>query len=178
MRTKKSRVIPDSLPMPDKKVSFLLPDAMTQYEALQNQADSAKNFIEDRINYIIQTIYASFGERLSCWYFDGAGEGETGDLLRAYSHDFISLHVEPYPSGQGFSIINKDGGEWGLSSEIPTRWLFEDFEDELKKGIIAYYEAQNKKSVVRSKNKEAKEAKRREVLNKLTAEEQKILGIK
>ncbi len=80
-------------------------------------------------------------------------------------------------------IVTKDGGEWSLEwGEFPTRWLFEDFEDEYKDGLKLYKEKKEKAKVTAKANREKKEAERKVALaavsKKLSKEEMQVLGLK
>jgi len=120
------------------RLSPLAPDVVANYMTLQTKADSAKRQIENRLDCVLRDVYDCFGRELDYWYFDGANEGEVGDLLRHYTDDVIDgLCLVPPPAGGEFRFIDKNGQECVIDAAIPTRWLFENFKKELRDSIIA-----------------------------------------
>ena len=143
--------------------------------------------LEDRLDYIFLTIFEHCDARLRNWYVDGAGEGEIGDLYSLLKDDYINFCRVEYDASapHGFKASNfrviLDGEEWDLLQNIPKRWLFENFESELKDGIGLY---KNKLAIDKAKNsKRRKLNKEKKMLliesarSKLTVEEQKAVGI-
>lgn len=102
--------------------------------------------ITDRITYVLTTLFEAFNYKINCWYFEGACEGEVGDLYKNIDdcnvknlnvfvitnnriYNSTGLNVDP------ITIINNNNEEWGWDGEFPVRWLFEDgFKEEIEKG--------------------------------------------
>lgn len=124
--------------------------------------------ILNRITYILEVWFAAFGAKLENWYFDNAGEGEVGNLCDNVNPDsIVNIYSEckPFPRKE-MVILDKWGDEWGWESEIPLRWLFEDFEDEVNNGKKLFDE---KELARKSKKKElslAKKMKDEELIEK------------
>lgn len=96
-----------------------------------------EDMITERIDFILRRLFITFGMELDYWYFDGAGEGEVGDLGRWMGdteiHGIVT-EVTRRSSRADIVILLKDGFEWGYDGSLPTRWLFEDFEQEVLSG--------------------------------------------
>jgi hypothetical protein len=133
------------------------------WQLAANESSSMEGEITNRIDYIIRTIFDTFNKKLDTWYFDGAGEGDVGDLLRHYDENEINIITELSRNKEGvydsieMVIIDKEGSEWGFDSSIPTRWLFEDFEQELIDGKKLFEE----QKAERKKNKKELSAKKK-----------------
>lgn len=139
----------------------ITPQLVSEWEVARSKASELENQITERIDYILNVWFKTFGGSLKYWYFDGAGENEVGDLAKYMGDESIyGLFIECNPNSKNeMVIINKDGSEWGWESEIPTRWLFEDFENEIINGKKLYEErAANRKA----KKKELTLAKKQE----------------
>lgn len=107
--------------------------------------------IEDRIDYILGTIFNAFDGCFDEWYFEGAPgefEDDKGSIpsLDSKSMWFIEL-VGVDIDYDKVVIITKDGQTWHLGSgKFPTRWLMEDFEQELIDGKTCYQQKQQEKA--------------------------------
>jgi len=143
--------------MQKKKVIAIAPKVVSQWEAARHEYKKLEDQILDRIDYILNTWFSIYGAKLEYWYFDGAAEGEVGDLHRFMNTDSIwSFYVETknYPDND-MVFIDKDGDEYSWQSEIPTRWLYDDsFEEEIIKGK-AEYERREEERLAKKKQKTA-----------------------
>lgn len=138
-------------------VKVITPELVAEAEDLASRAGSLEEKITDRLHYIMLNIFNTFSKKDAYWYFYGAGEGEVGDLWRFYHEDSISVVVDNCP-GESMVILLKDGSEWGLDDGIPTRWLYEDFEEELKQGKKKYEEKEAQRKLdAANKRKQSKE---------------------
>lgn len=144
-----------------------------EWQETQRKASQLEDQIQKRITYILQVWFKAFGSKLETWYFNDAGEGEVGDLYRHFGDDSIhGFYVEckPRPKGndeyESMVIFNKDGYEYGWESEIPTRWLYEDFESEIIEGKKKYDEQLR----LKKEKAAAKRAKHTAETNKLADE--------
>jgi len=133
------------------------------WQLAATEAGKMEGQIINRIDYIVRTIFQTFNHKLDCWYFYGAGEGDVGDLLRHYDSDEINIITElARNKGGGYDsiemvILDKEGNEWGFDSSIPTRWLFENFEQELIDGKRLFEDQQ----IERKKNQKELSAKKK-----------------
>lgn len=142
--------------------------------------------ILDRIDYIIKTIYQTFGRRLSYWYFYGAGEGEVGNIPAhalkpgGYISPVCNPHKDTMVHLKNERVVDL------LGDGFPSRWLYEDFEDELKLGKNNYIKhiedekARKKERAEQNKVKKEEGAKKRgeeikALMAKLSPEERKLL---
>lgn len=94
-----------------------------------------------RIDYVLRTWFEIYGANLEYWYFEGAAEGNVGDLSRfmsEYSIYNLCVKAKNFPDN-GLIFINKNGDEYCWQSEIPTHWLYDDnFENEIRLGKEKY----------------------------------------
>jgi len=134
--------------------------------------------IIERIDYILNYWFSAFDGKLDYWYFPDAGEGEVGDLYSNMTLDTINKFVvclEKQPSDYEMCIIDQDGDEYTWCNEIPTRWLFEDFESEIVEGKMKAIKAEEDNKAKRKallENKKLKDKKLlTEVFTKLSKEE-------
>jgi len=162
----------------------LTAEDLKAYEEARKTLGKAEGKIIDRIDYIIKTIFKAFKKRLSCWYFYGAAEGEVGEIAM---DDFdVRPTMEPYHD-MLIMLEYKEGkkmkkGEWGLQDGFPTRWLTEDFEEELQQGIAEYKAHKEEEKAKEKEKQEVKEKEKQELIEsakgKLSAKERRALGIK
>jgi hypothetical protein len=130
-----------------KKVEPIKPDVIKQWEKLATEAGKLEEKITDRMNYILHSLFEMYGAKLDTWYFDGAGEGEMGELSRYLRDDEIyGIVTELYTRDRfrdkqvDIIFIDKNDHECSYEGAIPTRWLFEDFETEVLEGKKKYEE--------------------------------------
>ena len=131
--------------------------------------------IHDRISYIFDTIYKTFGKKYDTWYFYGAKKGEVGDLDDGFDNEWVNAIVVAQ-NNQYLIVILKDPDygeeEENLRHRFPERWLYQDFEAELVAGKKAWEQKQEAKKTQAQKSKEAKKAKQ-EADKKLLTRDQK-----
>lgn len=76
-----------------------------------------------------------------------------------------------------YSTLNEFG-----NAAIPTRWLWEDFEDEFKKEVENYKSEQEKLKIKQKQDKQALKEKKKilqaQIRSKLTKEELKVISFK
>lgn len=167
------------------KMTKILKTDLDEYWRLSLLAGGYSGKILDRITYVLRAIYKEFGAELDYWYFDGAGEGEVGDLDSHLDkdsiHSFMIFTKEPYEGDEMFAKLD-DGTYAEFGYDFPTRWLYEDFEDELSRGVaIVKQEAldeEKKKAEKKAAKKAEKERLKASAASKLTPEERKALGLK
>lgn len=119
-----------------KKIDPVTPEFVKEGRALAAKAGAFEDQIVNRIGYIMECIFELFDKKNAYWYFRGADEGEVGDLWAHYQEhcsSSIDLIVDNCP-GPEMVLILETGEDWGFSDSIPSRWLFEDFEQELING--------------------------------------------
>lgn len=131
--------------------------------------------INDRINYITKNIQAVFKQKgyvyleLDIKCRDMLEELEETDFY--YLGGELYVHFLPGLDNYDNFIILNDGADFDITTAFPIRWLFEDFEKELKDGRREYLKSQNKveKDKVSILNN---------IKSKLTIEELKVLNLK
>ncbi|MFW9875217.1 MAG: hypothetical protein ACFFG0_19090 [Candidatus Thorarchaeota archaeon] len=130
--------------------------------------------ILERINYIIKYICDTYGAGNFEWSFWNVELTEYGLFLYlALNEEYIYYRLVPEKIGVDFKITFENNLSMWLNECFPTRWLFEDFEEELLQG------KQKAMNITKCKMEEMeKDIIRKQALAKLTDEERKILGVK
>jgi hypothetical protein len=124
------------------KVKPITRGLVSEWNIASAEVGKMENQIVDRIDYIIRTWFQVFDSKLDYWYFDGAEEGQVGDLKNHMdSYNISNIWTEcKKDCSHEMVILDKNGDEYGWESAILTRWLFEDFEDEIINGKKLYLE--------------------------------------
>jgi hypothetical protein len=149
-----------------KKIEKIDITDVANYNKLRAAANTIENNIADRIEYVLKKIYEVYGGSFDTWYFDGAAEGEVGDIHGAISSDYVSGFVfygrkGPRPMG---SILH-DETEVNLEYDFPTRWLYEEFEDELAEGKQKFLDKSIKDQKAAQINRDAKKLRDEQILD-------------
>lgn len=164
-------------------MKVLTKQQIRDWKLTKELAQQYEEVITDRIEEVLNTFWRAFGAKVDYWYFDGAEEGEVGDLASYMNDDeicniWISLVPNDPPGNDGpydHVILDKDGNEFGWESSIPTRWLFEDCTDEIIKGKQAFEEKkalqEKKKAEVKQQLKSQQDKLVNDALVKLSGEE-------
>lgn len=155
-----------------KKEAAVTADIIAKCHSLNKELGVLEEKITNRMTYALNFLFAAFDRKLDTWYFPDASEGGMGDMWHHFSDQSISVITEidcrdrtklGYPT---FVIIDKDGDEWEFDGEFPTRWLFEDFENEIIEGKKKFEEKENLRKL---KDKEKRQQQKEED-KKLAAE--------
>ena len=159
-------------------------NTVEEYKQYTKKSEVIKEIIEDRITKIIKFIVEDAGYVLDTWYFSDADEGQMG-TLHIYD-DYIS-NIEIHLASKSSILKNDfiyiiDGYEWSfMDGKIPTKWLFDDFEEEIKNGRKLYLKEFERKKELRAKryaaNKIKKEKIQKSIRSKLTKEELKLVKL-
>ena len=123
-------------------------------------------------------LYKTFDGELDYWYFNGAGEGEVGDLSKYIGDiEIYGFVFESVKDPDEIEITDKYGKYFCLhdGNRIPTRWLCEDFEQEVLDGIKSFKKQEaerlTKKKELDDKKKAKKQLLAESAKKKLTKEE-------
>lgn len=155
-------------------------DAIKAHEVYEK----AVSKLTDRMNYIIRHCVEVVNGEFQWWDWQNtdAESHAAGDFMESCSGETTQINGE-WTNREKMVFLTKDGGEWELAwGEFPTRWLYEDFEEEYANGLKAYAEKQ-KQRAAKNKEKRLKNAAEqkvvmKKVLAKLTKEERKAIGLK
>jgi len=126
--------------------------------------------IEDRLDYIIHKFFEIYDCKVNTWYFEDVEESEVGNLWDHMDQDYItSIWIdinERSKKYNNYAFIDKFGevDEWANS--IPTRWLFEDFEQEVIDGKKKFEEKELAKKARQKELSEQKKNKNAELVEK------------
>lgn len=143
-------------------------DSLFDEDVTKKQYDEIIGLIDDRFNEICK-IFLIKRNRQKAWYdYDNETEDSRGYFDLKNYKEYIGV-----------------SGEWiepplGYDLDFPTRWLWEDFEQEMKKTI-----EDTRQMLEERKEKNKKEIRKKEVAvlkssikNKLTPQELKIINFK
>ncbi len=111
------------------------PSIIGRHRKACDQLYSVENECTARIDYIMNFIFKAFNKKLGAWEYNGNSSQSSGSFESDMFEDQFTVWSSPELPNEGL-FLDKDGGEWGLYDGIPSRWLFEDFEDELTNGIV------------------------------------------
>lgn len=136
-------------------------EAHKKYSTLSEQIDKRMKFI---LEFCINTV----GGKLGWWDWE-----DEADFPNAYSPELLYIAGE-WTCGDKMKFIDKNGEEQCFYS-IPTRWLYEDFQDEFVNGIKLYKEKQQAKTKKKQQNRQNREKLIASAKAKLTAEELKAI---
>ncbi len=142
--------------------------------------------IEDRFDYILKTVWKTFGFTLATWYVDDDREGEVGNVCDLIYDSNINLGGIVYDCSDRqhiktpFNIV-LGTIKYDLRQDLPYEWLFKDFESELIEGKKMFSEwkettAKNK-AAKRLEKEKMKEIAMQSVKSKLSKEELQALGL-
>lgn len=153
---------------------------ISEYNDTKRKFEICREKIVDRMNYIIHSIFEICGGKLDWWDLENDDpEYRSQDIKPDFPlfSDYISFYA--VGSLKNDYIVDKSGLEICIRNEFPMRWLREDFEDEIKKGLAEVKRrAELRKLHDQEKAKTRKEKQdklKQEVLAKLTPEEIKAL---
>lgn len=159
-------------------------DFMQEFSLVKDIFDSYQNIIYNRITEVIDVIHKAFDLPLVAgtdyhWYFENADEGEMGDMyIPSDDEDEISYIYERTKYNTSDTISNKN---YNYTYGFPKKFLFMKNEDILshiqKETQICKEEEARKKEEQKERYKENKK-KKEELMNRLSPEEKKLLGIK
>ncbi len=159
-----------------EKIATITAELINKVHSLNKEVGQLEDQITDRINYIIAFLFEG---KTYNWWFEGAEEGEVGDIWRHYHGHEIWIITDPAPR---ISFIDKDGNDWEFEGSIPDRWLFEDFENEIIEGKKLFEERKAKRNIERLRLKEQNKKEKKQFIEsakkKLSKEELKALGVK
>ena len=129
---------------------------------------------EKRIHYILTVIGKECYGSLDWWDWREEGDSFNPDMNMAGG--VVSFHAE----WRGNSFCNSaiiDGHEWDFSHEFPIRFLYEDFENELRVGVKTFKEQEQLKKDKAKASREKKKLEKDAALSKLSKEDKKALGL-
>lgn len=150
--------------------------ALVTYQGYCNAVEE----IRKRVDYIITHCANVFNATLDWWDWQNEGfEDAPGDFIHSYDPNTLNINVH-WEHKEDMNFVNKDGEVDSLSwGEFPTRWLYEDFEEELTNGIKLWQDKlkakKNKAAEKRKKDKEDKAKLIASAKAKLTPNELKAI---
>jgi hypothetical protein len=158
-----------------KKVKALDKAVMTELKEAQKQVEKVNAKINKRIHYILDTIFKTYGKKLKAWWFMDA-PFDTHGTLRECAGFVEGLCTMPDMDWDWAMILGEDTIHL-MDEGFPSKWLYQDFEQELKEGKAAYEAKEQAEEAERKAlDKKAKqEAKAFEKFKSLSEKEQKAL---
>lgn len=125
-----------------------------RYHKAIEEVAVTEDMIFERLDYILRIVNTVCNnnpkDKDYTWWIDGAEENDVGDFSEILVEAESYIDVESicfYPQierdlSRYTAIIG--GNEYYLSEQIPIRWMFESFEDELADGVKSYRKDQKK----------------------------------
>jgi hypothetical protein len=163
-----------------KMLTKLELSTITEYAEKKEQFEACRGKIIDRMNYIIRSIFEICGGKLDWWDLKNDDPEYRSSIIKPEINmfdDFVSFYA--VGSLKNDCIVDKNGNGIFIREEFPKRWLWEDFEDEIKNGL-AEVKRREELSKLHAQKKEKEKLEKQEqikqqVLAKLTPEEIKAL---
>lgn len=169
-----------------KKVDVILKSDLDAWSKAFEKTKKLENSFIKRIEYIIKSIHKVFGNKVLWWDYCNDRDGE-GHFFQSYEETFEETDFNDaffryqaeinYKQDWDMAIIDKYNEEISLDYCFPTRWLIEDFEQELidgKKAIDKFDDEQKNKSL---KEQKEKNNKIKQIKKKLTKDELALLNL-
>ena len=169
-----------------KKVAPLVDSDYQDWEIKKKEVGLIEQKFIDRVSHIVKELSKAFGAKIDTWYFPDAEQGEVGELSSAFGFGGLQIEViyTKRPEAMVANITEPDCtiSEWEFEyGEYPQHWLYQDFEDDLKKGIERYEKSEEERKAKAKKKRTAKQkekdALKASAATKLTKAERKALGL-
>lgn len=146
-----------------KKISPVVASSYLNYIDDMRAIKKTEDVIFKRITYILEVVAKTYGVRLDYWYFYNAPEGSHGTLKRergCLSHCVEFIGNPKKDTDNDFEWVNpaKPKDNYCIRDGVPERWIWEDFEAELKAGKDL---ADKLRDIADAKRKEKEELKSR-----------------
>lgn len=101
---------------------------------LKDQLEEQEDLLHLRVDYILNQIATQFGGEIESWRVLGSYDGQT--IKDCIGENFVNwYHIEWKKYPQRLMTIQTNNQNILLGSEFPTRWLTENFEEELDRLI-------------------------------------------
>lgn len=148
---------------------------LTKKEVSNEESTIDSNIIGNRFDYIILKIAEIFNNEIDNWYFTDAREDSWGALEDSLSGNKIYPIINFKKNKLNPMKVFIDKELFDLKLEIPTKWLTNDFEEELIEARDSYEEIIRKSAEKVRKQKETIYEKQKILIKsieqKLTKEE-------
>ena len=150
----------------------------TDSRAIVNEIEG---LVESRISDMMPRIFETFGCVRDAWWSWEEGNYEGGNFDARYNlrQDKICYYIADM--SRLAIIIDKDGNELDLREGAPLRWLWEDYDTELRNGYKPFKEkklAEEREKVLRLQDfKMIKNELKQKACDKLTDEEAWACGL-
>lgn len=172
------------------KVSALTEQTITKAEQALDKLNEYEKEIDERVGYIIKTIYSTFGMQVDYHLYGTQSEYNdeyastlwtelfNGGIWGSKNHKTIKFSVsfkKSPKSAPDCIILTEDGKKIDLTNDFPIRWLTEEFEDELAEGKKRRDDKDNEHAEAKKAEKIATESLVKKARAKLTNDELKAL---
>ncbi len=161
----------------DGESSLLSPDLFEKRKQLERELKEITFHVNERVDYIVLKLVKLFGleEKFSFHSYSNQNSYKDGSFDFDLFQEKISVYIE-FKDGTNIPMIALiKEGKWDFKANcgFPTRFLFEDFENEVYAGIEIYNETErgSTQKIVLEKRKPILDS----IFKKLTPEEIKVL---
>lgn len=145
------------------KIEKISEDVVNEILKIHKAYAEVERKISDRMNYIVHECVRISGGNIEWWSWQNGDYEDShadGDFIHSYDKETIQINGELNHAYKSI-FLTKDGSEWSLVDGYPTRWLFEDFEEEFTQGLQAYSDKRKQKALKTiEKNRKEKQKKR------------------
>jgi hypothetical protein len=153
----------------------LIPNILEQQDAVMTEWHNYDSTIVDRCTYIFKQLAKTCGFKFRTWQVAGSEEHYYGDVNTLWTRTGINTKEVDFKDKSGtwyapYTRIIINGKTVDAMKRIPKRWLFENFEQELKMARQLYVDKQKRKTA-------ALTHARQKIKQKLSTKELKILGL-
>ena len=100
---------------------------------LKDQLEEQEDLLYLRVDYILKQIATQFGGEIESWRVLGSYDGQT--IKDCIGENFVDWYFIEWKRQPRAFFIQINGKDLYFTSEFPTRWLTENFENELKELI-------------------------------------------
>lgn len=147
------------------------------YEADQLARELCRS-IDERCNYVVRKIVEIAGLHLEWWDYRVFSLDENDSGYFDFQQFANYINVQMGLTDNLISIpcrINKGLEDIDFFERFPTRYLFEDFEEEVRTGFCLYKKMEKERKALEKEEKERKNKLMTQIESKLSPEELRIL---
>lgn len=161
-------------------------ETIEKFNKLQKEKYEILSIFEKRIDYIIKTITKEFGLKMKWWEFWGDGDYQSPldywfnkiQNEETNSIDELCVNVMSDFGMKDAFWVDDNCFDWCWERSFPSKWIMNDFEEELKLGHAKHLENLEKQNNKANEEEMKTLSLQKIALSKLTDEEKKALGIK
>src|SRR5687768_12546114 len=111
-------------------------EAIAELSIAEDAVRNIRYRFHERVEYIMSQLEIILKGNVEWWDFSNETRNTDGYITSTMIKEF-AFRVNGSFGFDAPAVLLKDGTEWSFDQgEIPTSFLFEDFEEEVKEGVI------------------------------------------